>query len=81
MDAHAFCIESRNVIELSLNNFQPMVGNGDVFNEDNERIIDGTVNTDYSDATKITSTLTIEKVSVRNFVNRIALFTNFVPPF
>ena len=65
----AFYIEFRNVLELSLNDFQPMVGNGDVFNEDNERIIDGTVNTDYSDATKITSTLTIEKVSHRHFVN------------
>ncbi|KAL5260836.1 hypothetical protein ACHWQZ_G006764 [Mnemiopsis leidyi] len=40
-----------------------MVGNGDVFNEDNERIIDGTVNIDYSDPTKITSTLTIQKVT------------------
>ena len=53
-----------NIIVLSPNKFQPMVGNGDVFNEDNERIIDGTVNIDYSDPTKITSTLTIQKASL-----------------
>ena len=40
-----------------------MIGNGDVYNDQNERVIDGTKESDNSVANKISTTLTIGSVS------------------
>ena len=55
--------------------FQQMVGNGDVFNDQNERIIDGTIaNTADSGAKTITSTFTIHDVSNKSVRMTIHIF-------
>ena len=63
------------MLSNTISMFQQMVGNGDVFNDQNERIIDGTIaNTADSGAKTITHTLTINDVSNESVVMTIHIF-------
>ena len=63
------------LISKIISMFQQMVVNGDVFNDQNERIIDGTItNIADSDAKTITHTLTIHDVSNESVRETIHIF-------